>query len=189
MSSMYGQRGATGGMAGNKIPKGYQMGQIEHFTPEQWDVFRQFASLLGPEGFLSKIAGGDESAFSQMEAPALRQFSGIQGNIASRFSGGAGGQGQEQISSRRSSGFQNTMNQAASDFTQQLQSNRLGLQKEAINQLGNLSSNFLSQRPYERFLTEKQPSFLQQILGLFSPEGILGGQNLADYGKFAKLFI
>ena len=52
-----------------------------------------------------------------MEAPALKQFSGLQGNLASRFSGMGSG-------ARRSSGFQNTSNQAASDFAQQLQANK-----------------------------------------------------------------
>lgn len=186
---MYGQRGATGGMAGNKIPKGYQLGQIQQFTPEQMQLFQSLFSQLGPDSFLSKLAGGDQETFNQLEAPALRQFSGLQGNIASRFSGGAGGQGQEQISSRRSSGFQNTMNQASSDFAQGLQSQRVGLQQQALKDLFGMSNDLLNQRPYDRFLTEKPPSFMQQIMGLFGNDGALGGKNLADYAKFAALFI
>ena len=185
MSSMYGQRGATGGMAGNKIPKGYQMGQIQQFTPEQMQLFQSLFSNLGPDSFLARLAGGDQDIFNQMEAPALRQFSGLQGGIASRFSGGAGGQGQEQISSRRSSGFQNTMNQAASDFAQDLQSKRAGLQQQALKDLFGLSNDLLNQRPYERFLTEKPPSFLQQLFSMFGQ----AGESAKDYAKVAAMFI
>jgi hypothetical protein len=182
MSSMYGNRGATGGMAGHKIPKGYQMGSIQQFTPEQMQLFQSLFSQLGPESYLARLAGGDQSLFGEIEAPALRQFSGVQGNIASRFSGMGTG-------ARRSSGFQNTMNQATSDFAQDLQSRRHGLQQQALKDLFGMSGDLLSQRPYEQFLTEKPPSFLQQLMGLFGNEGSLGGKNLADYAKFAALFI
>lgn len=154
MSSMYGQ--------GNKIPKGYEQGTIQQFTPEQMKLFQSMFSHLGPDSYLSRLASGDESLFQQMEAPALRQFSGLQGNIASRFSGG-GGAGS--LGSRNSSGFQNTMNQAGADFSQDLQARRQGLQQNAIRDLMGMSNSLLSQRPYEQFLTEKKPGFLEQLLG------------------------
>lgn len=162
MSSMIGNRGMnatganvnrsrTGGSltGGDVIPKGYRQVQMQQFTPDQMQLFKQLFGNLGPDSFLSKLAGGDQSAFEQMEAPALQQFQGLQGQLASRFSGfGTGAQ--------RSSGFKNTMNQASSDFAQRLQSNRLGLQQQAIKDLHSLSSDLLGQRPYDRFLVEKQ---------------------------------
>lgn len=183
MSSMYGQRGPTGvvsggGMSGNKVPKGYQLGQIQQFTPEQMQLFQSLFSHLGPDSYLARLAGGDESLFGEIEAPALRQFSGIQGNIASRFSGMGTG-------ARRSSGFQNTMNQASSDFAQDLQSKRQGLQQEALRNLFGLSSELFSQRPYEQFLTEKPPSFLQQLWGAIGQSG----QTAKDYAKVAAMFM
>jgi hypothetical protein len=145
-------------VTGNKIPKGYKQGQLQQFTPEQMQLFQQLLSQLGPNSFLSQLVGGDEGAFTQMEAPALKQFSELQGGLASRFSGmGLGG--------RKSSGFQNTMNQASSDFAQQLMANRQNLQRQALMDLYGLSGSLLQQRPYEQFLTKMGPSFKQKLVG------------------------
>ena len=174
MSSMYG--------SGNRIPSGYQAGQLQQFTPEQMQLFKQMFSNLGPGSYTSRLAGGDQSLFGEMERPALRQFSGLQGNLASRFSGMG-------LGARRSSGFQNTMTSAGSEFAQDLQSRRQELQRQAIMDLMGMSSNLLSQRPYDRFITEKPPSFLQQIMGMFGPEGAFGGKNIAQFGKTAAMFM
>lgn len=168
MSSMTGATGyrSGGGLTGgNKLPKGYEAGQLQQFTPEQMQLFQQMFGQLGPNSFLSKLAGGDQSQFEQLEAPAMRQFQGLQGQLASRFSGMGTG-------ARRSSGFQNTANQATSDFAQQLQSNRMGLQNQAIKDLFGMQKDLLGQRPYEQFATEKQIPFWQKFL-----EQILGGAS------------
>lgn len=167
MTSMTGYKGggtATGqgnrpmAATGENIPKGYEKASIQQFTPEQMQLFQSLMPYLQQGGFLSQLAGGDQSAFEQMEAPALKQFSGLQGNIASRFSGmGTGG--------RKSSGFSNTMNTAASDFAQQLQSNRMNLQRQALQDLFGLSQGLMSQRPYENYLVEKPTSFWSQLAG------------------------
>lgn len=154
-------KGLTGG---NKLPKGYEAGQLQQFTPEQMQLFQQLFGQLGPNSFLGKLAGGDQSMFEQLEAPAMRQFQGLQGQLASRFSGMGTG-------ARRSSGFQNTANQATSDFAQQLQSNRMGLQNQAIRDLMGLGNQLLGQRPYEQFV--KKP-FWQELLG-----GAAGGLTQA----------
>jgi len=168
---MYGSRGATGSMSGNKIPKGYEAGRMQQFTPEQMQLFQSMFSHVGGDSFLSKLAGGDESTFAQMEAPALKQFSGLQGNLASRFSGMGMG-------ARRSSGFQNTSNQASSDFAQSLQSRRQDLQRQAIGDLMGFGNSLLSQKPYENFLSEKKPSFLESLMGgLGQGLGNMGGQS------------
>lgn len=165
------KQGATGG---NVIPKGYKRGQLQQFTPEQMQLFQQMFGHLGPDSFLSKLAGGDESMFEQLEAPALRQFQGLQGQMASRFSGMGTG-------ARQSSGFQNTANQATADFAGQLQSQRMGLQNQAIKDLMGMSNQLLGQRPYEQFLTKKQLPFWQQLLlginekGQEAAKGMIGG--------------
>lgn len=154
MTSMMGNKGFSGqvspsGTIGNKTPKGYRSGQMSQFTPEQMQLFQQMFSQVSPESYTSRLAGGDESLFNEMEAPALKQFSGLQGNLASRFSGmGMGG--------RKSSGFQNSANTAAQDFASQLQSQRQGLQRQAIQDLQSMSQSLLGQRPYEQFLVPKQ---------------------------------
>lgn len=156
---------ATGNMR-EKIPSGYKKGVLQNFDPNQMQLYQQLFQNVAPDSYLSKLAGGDESLFNEIEAPALRQFSGLQGNLASRFSGmGMGG--------RHSSGFQNTANQAASDFAQDLQSRRQGLMRQAIQDLMGISNDLLGQRPYEQFLTKKthkQP-FWKQLLGIVSPIG------------------
>jgi len=172
-----------GGRTGDQIPKGYKTGQLQQFTPEQMQLFQQLFAQVSPQSFTSRIAGGDQSAFDQMEAPALRQFSALQGNIASRFSGMGSG-------ARKSSGFQNTMNQASSDFAQDLQGRRLDYQRQALMDLMGLSSELLGQRPYERGLYKKDQNSsglggligagLGGIGGFFAggPGGALKGANL-----------
>jgi hypothetical protein len=174
MNSRTGNKG-MGATGGNKIPKGYEHVQMQNFTPEMMQLFQQLFGNLGPDSFLSKLAGGDQATFDKLEAPALQQFQGLQGQTASRFSGmGTGAQ--------HSSGFKNTMNQASSDFAQQLQSNRIGLQQGALQQLHELSNSLLQQRPYEQGLVEKQGSgwmkFLESILG-----GAAGGFGQGFGGK------
>jgi hypothetical protein len=90
MNSMMGSRGPAGSMqkgtstGGNIIPKGYKQGQMQQFTPEQMQLFQQMFAQVSPDSYLSKLAGGDESLFQEMEAPAMRQFQGLQGDLASQ---------------------------------------------------------------------------------------------------------
>ncbi|HEY3526809.1 MAG TPA: hypothetical protein VGK47_11465 [Nitrososphaeraceae archaeon] len=144
------------GRTGSKVPSGYKQFQIQKFTPEQQELFSQLFSNVSPDSYLGKLAAGDQSEFQAMEAPALRQFSELQGNLSSRFSGmGTGG--------RKSSGFQNTMNQAASDFAQDLQSKRMQTRMDAIKELMGFSNQLLQQQPYETGLVQKPPSGWQQF--------------------------
>lgn len=138
----------TGSMK-EKIPSGYKKGILQQFTPEQMQLFQQMFGQVSPESYLSKLSGGDQSTFGEIEAPALKQFNELQGQLGSRFSA-MGGTG-----ARKSSGFQNTSNSAASDFAQQLQSQRQGLMSNARNELMQMSGMLMGQRPYENFLYEK----------------------------------
>ncbi len=168
---------------------GMKVRQTPNFTPEQMQIFSQMQGNVSPESYLSRLAGGDESMFSEIEAPALRQFSGLQGNIASRFSQGGGSPGGRQaaLGTRRSSGFQNTMGAAASDFAQQLQSQRQGLQRQAIMDLSGLQSDLLGQRPYHTELEprKQKQSFWQKAAPWAGAAigGIAGGPSgaLAGY--------
>ncbi len=155
-----GQRGPTGKVGNSKTPSGYRSGQMAQFTPEQMQLFQQSFGQVSPESYTSRLAGGDQALFDEMEAPAMKQFSGLQGNIASRFSGqGMGG--------RRSSGFQNTMSSASQDFASQLQSQRQGLQRQAIQDLRGMTSDLLGQRPYEQYLVQKRqkPNQMAEMWG------------------------
>ncbi len=150
---------ATGSMK-EKIPSGYKKGTLQNYTPEQMALHNQQYGFLEPGSYLHRLASGDQSFFDEMEAPAFRQFNELQGNIASRFSAnGTGG--------RNSSGFHNTMNQASSNFAQDLQSKRQDYMRQAINDLMGFSNQILNQKPYENMLVQKQqkPDFWSSIGG------------------------
>lgn len=161
--------------------KGTGYRQVQTYTPEQMQLFQQLFGHTSPGGYLSKLAGGDQAAFQQLEAPALQQFQQLQGNVASKFSGAGSG-------ARHSSGFQNTLNQATSDFAQQLQAQRLGLQRQAMQDLMGMSHSLLGQQPYS--LIPEQKPFWQELLlsgagGLGSALGGLGslfGANILGSG-------
>lgn len=169
-------RSSRGSMTGgNLVPKGFQRGQLQQFTPEQMDLFKQLFSHVEPDSFLSKLAGGDEGAFAQMEEPAMRQFQALQGQIGSRFSGMGTG-------ALKSSGFRNTINQATSDFASDLASRRHELQRQALGDLMGMSQQLLGQRPYDQFLTQKPLSFWQQLaVALGGPAVQAGGLLGSSY--------
>ena len=156
---------ATGSSSGLK-GTGYKQIQTPTLNPEQQNLFKMLmgGSQEGLGAGLSHLTGlakGDQSQFEQMEAPAFRQFAGLQGNLASRFSGMGSG-------SRRSSGFKNTMNEASMDLSERLQSNRLNMQNDAIRQLMGLGDSLLNRQTFETSLIPKKQSGLMQILASLS---------------------
>lgn len=161
-------RGSTGGggmpsQTGNIIPKGQKYGQINQYTPQQNELFSSLFGHVGPDSYISKLAGGSEEAFAPMEQRAQRDFQESIGGLASRFSGMGSG-------ARRSSAFQNQATQGAQDFASLLQDKRRGYQSQALQELMSMSQLLLGQHPYEQFVSpeqQKQPSFLKQLaLGL-----------------------
>lgn len=198
MSTQYGM-GATGRSAGNamtgnksagskppgvqwgKSSGGYKSGQMQNFTPEQMQLFQQMFGHLGPDSFLGRLASGDESGFDEMEAPAWRDFQAAQGQLGSRYSGGAGDS--RMMSARRGSGFQNEANQQSQDFASQLQSNRMNIRNQSIKDLMSMSNNLLGQKPYDNFITDKKTPWWQTfLLGLNDK-----GQQLAGMGAKAAM--
>ena len=171
-----------GGKTGDDLPKGYKSAQLQQFTPDQIKLFKQMLQHLGPDSYLSRLAGGDEELFDEMEAPEMEKFSGLLGGIASRFSQGSGlGGGQGSLGQRRSSAFQNQTTSAAQNFSQQLRANRQDLQKNALNDLMGYSQNLLGQKPYERALVPKEPKFIDKWLGF-------AGNVMGNAGKAASGF-
>jgi hypothetical protein len=157
---------------GMKPPTGYN--QFQQFTPEQLQLFQSMFPLLGEGSDLARLAGGDESMFEQLEEPAMRQFQGLQGDLASRFSGqGLGG--------RRSSGFKNEANQQTSNFSSQLKSQRMGLQRQALQDLFGLSTTLMGQQPYG--LSEKPRPWWQGML-TGAASGFGQGVGQATAGAF-----
>lgn len=165
--------GSTGFNSGNKIPSGYKEGRLQNFNSDQMRLFKQMFSQVDPNSFLARLANGDESMFEEMEAPAWRQFQGLQGDLASRFSGMGMG-------ARKGSGFQNSMNQAGSDFMQDLQSKRMELRRQALMDLMGMSESLLSQKPYDNFLVEKQKKKSPWAAILGAGVGAAGGYYAGD---------
>jgi len=136
---------------------GYNLRNIPQYGPQQMQLFeRLLGSLLGGGGleggvdFLSRLAGGDESMFEELEAPAYASFQKTLGDLGSRFAG---------LGALDSSGFQQATSGAASELAQNLQAQRLGLQSGAIERLLGLSDRALQARPYETYL-EAKPDWL-----------------------------
>lgn len=155
-----GFRGPTGGgmsKATGLKGTGFQQVSLPNFTPEQSQLFQHLLGQIGPNSQTSRLAGGDQSQFDQLEAPAMRQFGAFQGNLASKFSG-------EGMGGRKSSSFQNASTSAASNFAQDLQSQRMGLQRQALSDLMGMGNQLLNQRPFENRLLEKEQPFWKQLL-------------------------
>lgn len=177
---------ATGNMpirnTGAKVA-GHKVYERSNFTPQQNELFQQLFGMLNPSSQTSRLAGGDQSSFEQMEAPAWRDFGSSLGNISSRFSG------MGDFGGRRSSGFQNQITSAAGNFAQQLQSNRQNIQRQALNDLFSLSNLLLNQRPTEQFLVpqQKDPSFWQRLFGSIG-SGVSAGASMGLGGGLANMF-
>lgn len=149
----------------------YHVGQEQIYGPEAMQLYQQLFSHLGPDSYLSRLAGGDQSMFEEMEAPAMRQFQELTGQNASRFSGMGMG-------ARKGSGFKNAQNQATADFAMNLQSRRQGLMQQAIKDLMGLSSELLDKRPSENLLMPKK----QKKPGFWDTAGQSFAQGLGEAG-------
>lgn len=171
--------GSKGYGAGQKAPSGYK--QYQNYTPQQMDLHNQQFDQVSPESYTSRLAGGDQSLFDEMEAPAMRQFNELQSENASRFSGMGMG-------ARKGSGFQNFQNQATSNFAQDLQAKRQSLRQQAIKDLHGMSGDLLNQEPYGLYEKRNKPSFLESLVKGGAPlvggavGGYFGGPVGAKYG-------
>ncbi len=157
------------------VPQGFHRAQLSQYTPEQMQLFKQMFGAVDPESYLGKVAGGDESYFDEMEAPAWRQFQEAQGQLGSRYAQMAPGA----MSAKNGSGFQNAAGQLGSDFAMNLASRRRDLQRQAIMDLQGLSTNLLGQRPVDRTLVEKGQG--KEKTGWGSAIGSLGGAALGAF--------
>lgn len=176
-TGMPSRQGLTGTGMAHKVPKGYGRAQLQQFTPQQMSFLEQLLGELGPDSDLWKLMHGDEEAFGQMEAPALRQFNELLGGISSRFSG------MGDTGGRRSSGFQNALTSASSNFAQDLLAKRQGLMNQARQELFGYGNQLLGQRPYEQFLVEKPNSFLNRLGSTLAGSGVGAGAGYLLGGK------
>lgn len=146
--SSKGNNYSQGPYNGQKVSGGMKIRQTPNFDPQQMELYQQLFGNVGPGSYLGRLAGGDQSMFDEMEAPAWKQFEQLQGQTASRFSGAGMG-------ARHGSGFKNEMNQQGNDFLMGLQANRSQLRNQAIKDLMGMSNNLLQQSPYDTQLQER----------------------------------
>lgn len=172
----WGPTGKASGLSGT----GYKQVTMPTQNANQQQLTQLLHGLLGQQGGgfqkglsqLAGMAGGDQSQFEQMEAPALRQFGALQGNIASRFSGMGSG-------ARQSSGFQNTMGEAGASLAEQLASKRMGYQQQALQQLLGISESLLGRPTFQSGFVPKKKPFWQELLMGLNSAGAQGASTLA----------
>jgi len=145
---------------------GYRQISAPRLSPQQQQLFSQVMGASGPGilggiNRLSQMAQGSPEFFEQLEAPALRQYGQALGGIGARYSQLAPGA----MSAQRSSSFQNALTGSAADLAEQLQSQRLGLQQSAIQQLLRLYSSLLGRDLSNQFLVPKKQSGWGSLLG------------------------
>ena len=148
-----------------RAPTGYNMVQLPRMSTQQMQRQQERLGQLGPQAgmaqdLLSKLALGDESAYSKMEAPALRAFQEkIIPQLSEQF--GSGGM-------LRSSAFANAAAGAGTDLAERLGAQRAGIQQNALKNLLGLEQSLLSQSPYEFGLAqkpEKKKKWWETLLG------------------------
>lgn len=161
------------GMSSGLTGTGLKQISLPNMSPQKQNLYQQVMGGASPGinssvGYLSKLAGGDMSALAPMEDRAMKEFSGLQGNLASRFSGGFGGGGS---GLRKSSGFQNEMGSQATDFASRLAEQRSNLQSNAVSKLMDLYQNLMGTEDTASYLVpkrKKQP-WWKSLLGAGLP--------------------
>lgn len=157
---------------------GHSLISQNRYGPDFSQLHGNLSQAIGPglTGGLSQLAAqasGSPEAFAALEAPAMRDFQSGLGQIASRFSGMGTG-------ARRSSGFGHATNAATQDFAERLQSQRLGFQQSAMQQLMQMYGLLSGTDLQDTWMMEnapKKPSWWKQAAGIGLPlaGGALGG--------------
>lgn len=170
----------AGFAAGNRSISGYNLRQLPQMNPQQMRLFEMLLGKSSPgtsQGldYLSQLAGGEEGAFEQMEAPAYSAFNRTLGDIGNRYA---------QFGALGSSGFQNALAGAGSELSENLQSRRSQLQLDALQKLLGISEGLLGKSTFENILVPKRQRQSSNLLGniLGSAGGILGGSFLGPIG-------
>jgi hypothetical protein len=145
---------SSGSRLGKSGIPGYNLATVPRLNPESKNLFQ---SLLGginqPQlaeglGLTSRLAGGDQSSFEQLERPAYTALEKAGAQLASRFSGLGSG-------ARHSSAFANALAGEAGELGERLAGQRMGLQRQALADLLGLSQMLFGNQPDEYALVEK----------------------------------
>lgn len=146
----------------SKVPKGYSQFSLPTMGQDQkgiYDLLRNQFMGNAPDIFnqLGGLAKGQSQFFEGLEAPAMRQFQEqIAPGIANRYVGSG---------IKGSSGINNSLASAGQGLTENLHSQRMGIHMNAISQLLGLGDLLLQTPTMQGGLTQKKPSFWQQLAG------------------------
>lgn len=158
-----------------KTPSGYKFLSLPSMTPEQMSLFRERIGQSGRYGgqavdYLGRLAAGDEGAYEQMEAPALRTYQQrLIPELAERF---------QQGGMLKSSAFAGAASEGAADLAERLAAQRAGIQQRSVESLLGLESSLLGARPYESFLQPKKKKWWESLL-----------EGIAPAAGFARSFL
>ncbi len=129
------------------------------------DIGQQQGFQQGNEFFNSLF--NDQDFFNKFEAPAMRQFEELQGDIGNRFAGmGSGG-------STGSTGFRNVMAREGQNLSSNLAAQRGQMQQGAVPQMLQYS-----QQPVSNWMTQMQQA-LQPTQNQYTPAAPGFGGNIA----------
>lgn len=156
--------------------------QLSTITPQQSAFMQQLmGGLQGQQSgvpgmnYLQSLFSQDPSAFSEFEAPMMRQFNEqIVPGIAERFSGQGSGM-------RGSSALNQTLGQAGQRLSESLASQRANLRSGAMNQLQNMMN--LGMNPqFENLMFQPQQGMMQGLAGgVGQGLGAMGGMGAMSY--------
>lgn len=164
----------------SKPPKGFSQYSLPAMGPGQTDIYGLLKNnfMQGGGNALQNLlgmAGGDQSAFSQLEAPMMQKFQReILPGIANRYSGSG-------ISS--SSGMQNAMATAATDFGTNMQAQRMNMMQQSIRDVLGLGEHLLG-TPTQQFGLVKKDNIVNQLMQLL---GMVGGGAASGLAMGAML--
>jgi hypothetical protein len=157
------------------VPSGKTLSQLPNFTGGQMDIFNSLQSQAqraqGGLGkgvdYLSGLAGGDDSAFAEMEKPYYSQLQKALGKVGSRFAG---------TNSLNSSAFQNAASGEAGSLAEILGSRRNDIRQQSIRDLLGISNSVLQQQPYSNYMQDEDQGFDWGSL-----LGTVGGSALGSF--------
>jgi hypothetical protein len=147
----------------SQVPKGYSQFSLPTMSQDQrgiYDMLRSQFSSQAPDIYsqLGGLARGQSSFFDSLEAPAMRQFQEqIAPQIANRYVGSG---------IKGSSGINNSLAGAGQNLSQDLHSQRMGIQMNAISRLLGLGDLLLQTPTQQMGLTQKSPSWQSQLMGM-----------------------
>lgn len=166
------------------IPQGYDTFNYETMGGGQKQLYDYLQSMMmnqGGKGMqnLFGMAGGDQDLYSQLEAPAMRQFQQqIAPGIANRYTGSG---------LKGSSGFENSLANAGSNLAENLQSQRMGYQQHAMDRVMELMERLTGMSTNQAGLVQKPQTDWAGMFSSLANTGLSMIPGLSQASAISKL--